>query len=273
MTTAPENTPTCPIDHTTLEGDYARDYFTDPYFTDNPHPFYDHLRSRSPVHPITHGVLAVTGYDEALEVLRNTTVYSNITAPIGPFPPLPFTPDGDDINHQIDEHRHQFPLNEHLVTMDPPRHTKIRRLLGACSPPRRMEESEDFLWRLADRQIDEFLTTGTVEVLHGFAQPFALLTIADLLGVPPETDHDDFRRHLLAQQSRPQRRRGPGHQPPGLPRHQIHHLPHRPPHPPAGRRPRALAAATYPDGQLPEVSNWCAWPPSCSAPARTPPPG
>ena len=253
MTTAPENTPTCPIDHTTLEGDYARDYFTDPYFTDNPHPFYDHLRSRSPVHPITHGVLAVTGYDEALEVLRNTTVYSNITAPIGPFPPLPFTPDGDDINHQIDEHRHQFPLNEHLVTMDPPRHTKIRRLLGGLFTPRRMEESEDFLWRLADRQIDEFLTTGTVEVLHGFAQPFALLTIADLLGVP-ETDHDDFRRHLLAQQV------GALSEGEALATNPLDYLDTKFTAYLTDRRTHpqddvlgALAAATYPDGQLPEV--------------------
>jgi len=251
VTAAPENSPTCPVDQ--LESDFARDYFTDPYFTDDPHPFYDHLRSRCPVHPVSHGVLAVTGYDEALEVLRNTTVFSNITAPIGPFPPLPFIPDGDDINHQIDEYRDQFPLNEHLVTMDPPRHTKIRRLLAGLFTPRRMEESEEFLWRLADRQIDEFLADGTVEVLHGFAQPFALLTIANLLGVPEE-DHDDFRRHLLAQQV------GAMSEADTLATNPLDYLDAKFTGYLTDRRANpqndvlgALAAATYPDGELPEV--------------------
>jgi len=48
------------------------------------------------------------------------------------------------------------------------------------------------MWRLADRQLDEFLSRGTCEFLDEYARPFSGLVIADLLGVPVE-DHDEFR--------------------------------------------------------------------------------
>ncbi len=47
--------------------------------------------------------------------------------------------------------------------------------------------------QLADRQLAEFLADGRCEFLGDFAGPFAMLVIADLLGVPEE-DHDLFRR-------------------------------------------------------------------------------
>src|SRR5262245_50918713 len=48
------------------------------------------------------------------------------------------------------------------------------------------------MWRLADRQLDEFMASGTCEFLEDYARPFSGLVIADLLGVPPE-DHQEFR--------------------------------------------------------------------------------
>lgn len=175
------------------------DYFTDPAVVDDPHVYFDHLRQQCPVkHLPVYNVVAVTGYDEAVEVLRDADTFSNIIAPIGPFPPLPFQPEGDDISAQIEEFRDQFPLAEHLVTFDPPMHQRTRSLLGKLLTPRRIKENEEFLWGLADRQIDEFLDAGKCELMREYGQPFALLTIADLLGVPAE-DHEMFRVHLGAQ--------------------------------------------------------------------------
>jgi cytochrome P450 len=61
--------------------------------------------------------------------------------------------------------------------------------------PKRLKENESFMWRLADRQIDEFLARGSCEFVHEYANPFTLLVIADLLGVPEE-DHETFREEL-----------------------------------------------------------------------------
>jgi cytochrome P450 len=58
--------------------------------------------------------------------------------------------------------------------------------------PKRLKENEEFMWRLADQQLDTFIERGKCEFLADYAKPFSLLVIADLLGVPAE-DHDDFR--------------------------------------------------------------------------------
>jgi len=50
--------------------------------------------------------------------------------------------------------------------------------------PKRLKENEDFVWRLADRQIDELMGGGQAELMTGYANPFAMFVIADLLGVP-----------------------------------------------------------------------------------------
>ncbi len=39
---------------------------------------------------------------------------------MGPFTPMPFMPEGDDICAQLEEHRTEIPMFEHMVTMDPP---------------------------------------------------------------------------------------------------------------------------------------------------------
>ena len=175
------------------------DFLTDQTLVPDPYPYFDHLRSQNPVLRIPpYDVVAVTGYEEAMGVYRNIEDFSNITALGGPFPPLPFTPEGDDINAQIDAHREQFPMFEHMVTMDPPDHTRARSLLSRLLTPKRLKENEDFMWRLADRQLDEFVAQGQCEVIAEYAKPFSLLVIADLLGVPEE-DHENFRVVLGAE--------------------------------------------------------------------------
>ena len=182
------------------------DFFTDGSLVPDPHPYFDYLRSQNPVLRLPHyGVIAVTGYEEASEVYKDSETFSNIVALGGPFPPLPFTPEGDDISAQIDEHRSYFPMNEHMVTMDPPEHTRARSVLSKLLTPSRLKQNEEFMWSLADRQLDEFLHNGKCEFITEYSKPFATLVIADLLGVP-EDDHKEFRVVLGA--DRPETRVG-----------------------------------------------------------------
>ncbi|CDO32870.1 cytochrome P450 [Mycolicibacterium porcinum] len=174
------------------------DYFTDPSLVPDPHPYFDHLRSKCPVvREPNYGVMAITGFEEATTVLKDTDTFSSCIAVAGPFPPLPFTPEGDDITEQIAAHRAQMPMFEHMVTMDPPDHTNARSLLNRLLTPRRLKENEDFMWRLADQCLDDFIADGKCEFLSAYAKPFSLLVIADMLGVPEE-DHEEFRTVLGA---------------------------------------------------------------------------
>lgn len=233
------------------------DFFTDPSLVPDPYPYFDYLRSRNPVLRLPHhGVVAVTGYEEAAAVYKDTDSFSNCVALGGPFPPLPFEPAGDDINAQIDQHREKFPMYEHMVTMDPPDHTRARSLLSRLLTPSRLKQNEEFMWRLADRQLDEFLGNGRCEFISEYSKPFATLVIADLLGVP-EDDHKEFRVMLGAER--------PGSRVGGLDHESVgtnplqwldekfsSYIEDR------RREPRddvltALATAKYPDGSTPEV--------------------
>ncbi|AKK26673.1 cytochrome P450 [Mycobacterium sp. EPa45] len=178
--------------------DSSVDFFTSPEFVPDPHPYFDYLRSQGPVvREPHHGVVAVTGYEETLEVLKDGELWSSCVSVGGPFPPLPFTPEGDDISEQIAAHRTQMPLHEHMVAMDPPNHTRARSLLSRLLTPKRLKANEDFLLELADAQLDEFVGAGECEFLTAYSKPFSLLAVADLLGVPRE-DHPRFRGVLAS---------------------------------------------------------------------------
>lgn len=177
------------------------DYFTDEALAQNPFEYFDDLRSRNPVfREPNYGVVAVTGHQEVTEAFKNSDALSAVNAIGGPFPPLPFVPEGDDITAQIEAHRHQFPIFEHMVTMDPPDHTRARSLLGRLLTPKRLQENEEYMWRQADRQMDEFIGNGRCEFLGEYAKPFATLVITDLLGVPEE-DREEFRNRLAGRKN------------------------------------------------------------------------
>jgi len=169
------------------------DFFSDASLLEDPYPYFEHLRAKCPVTRLPHhGVLAVSGYDEAADVYRDIDVFSSCNSVVGPFATFSVPLEGDDISPIIERYRHQLPMHEHMVTMDPPEHTRERALLMRLITPRRLKENEEFMWQLADRQLDEFLAGGRCEFISAYSQPFAMLVVADLLGVP-ESDHPRFR--------------------------------------------------------------------------------
>ena len=233
------------------------DFFRDDSLLNDPYPYFDHLRRRCPVQREPHhGVFLVTGYDEAIAVYRDTATFSSCNSVSGPFPGFPVPLEGQDVAALIEKHRDQLPMSDQLPTLDPPKHTAHRALLRRLLTPRRLEQNEAFMWRLADRQIDEFLAGGGCEFLSEFASPFALLVIADLLGVPEE-DHARFRAQLAS----PRRGRAIGSTGPDALAHNpleflyqqfTRYIEER------RRAPRndvltGLATAKFPDGSTPEV--------------------
>jgi cytochrome P450 len=203
-------------------------------------------------------VVAVTGYDEAWEIYRDTDSFSSCNSVIGPYAAFPVALEGDDVTDIIARYRDQLPMHEHMVTMDPPDHTRERAILMRLLTPRRLQDNEAFMWGLADRQLDEFLTHGKCEFISAYAQPFAMLVVADVLGVP-EADHQRFREGfgLLGHigEVGAGEDGGPGENPLAwLDEWFAGYIEER------RAKPRddvltKLALATYPDGTMPEVIN------------------
>jgi cytochrome P450 family 150 subfamily A5 len=234
----------------------AIDFFRDSAFIADPYPYFEFLREQCPVRREPHHeVVMVTGYEEAISVFHDTETFSSCNSVTGPFPGFPVPLEGDDVSALIEQHRDELPFSDQLPTLDPPTHTAHRALLMRLITPKRLRENEAFMWRLADRQIGEFISNGECEFASEFASPFALLVIADLLGVP-ETDHEMFRSELAAR--RPSRAIGSTetameHSPlEFLYARFTDYVEDR------RRNPRedvmtGLATATFPDGSRPEV--------------------
>jgi len=237
----------------TIDFFHARPLYQDPY------PYYEYLRSHGPVwREPHHGVVMVTGHDEAMAVYNDPATFSSCNTVAGPFTPFPVPLEGDDVSEIIDEYRDVLPFSDQLPSFDPPHHTAQRGLLMRLITPKRLKENEEFMWRLADRQIGEFVARGECEFVHEYASPFTLLVIADLLGVP-EADHETFREELQGDE-RPTRRRAGDD---GMVAHKpleflyerfTAYIEDR------RREPRQdvmteLATATFPDGSLPPVDD------------------
>jgi cytochrome P450 family 150 subfamily A5 len=179
------------------------DFFRSDRFVNDPYSYFDYLREQSPVLREPHqGIFMVTGYDEALEIYNDPDRFSSCMSTTGPFAGCPIPLKGhenEDISELIEAYRDQTPFSDQLPTMDPPKHTDHRALLMALITPKRLKENEEFMWELADQQIDTFISRGECEIMGDYAQPFAVLVISDLLGVPAE-DRIKFRKHLIRQE-------------------------------------------------------------------------
>ena len=174
------------------------DFFTDPSLIADPHPYYEEVRAHGPVwkEPV-HGAFVITGYDEISAVYRDPETFSSLNTFSGPLVQLPELPEDDDANELIRRYRTSFPAHDLVGTMDPPEHAAHRGLMMRMLTPKRLKENEAFMWRLADQVIDEFAERGSCEFIGEYAQPFALLVIADLLGIP-ESDHAALRAEFVA---------------------------------------------------------------------------
>ena len=170
----------------TPEPPQAPELFTWEFATD-PYPAYGWLREHSPVHRTTlpSGVEAwlVTRYADARQALADARLSKN------------------PVHHSERAHakgkvgipgERSADLMTHLLNIDPPDHTRLRRLVSKAFTPRRVAEFAPRVQELTDRLIDGFAKTGEADLIHEFAFPLPIYAICDLLGVPAE-DQDDFR--------------------------------------------------------------------------------
>ncbi len=164
------------------------DFYTDTSLVENPYPFFEYLRSQGPITPLPtrNNALAVTGYKEAIEILNDPVIFSSGNAATGPNPELPFEPEGDDITEQLNEHRDELIANGLVVCKDGEEHNKHRSLMMSLFTPTRLKANEEFMEKLTDKLLNDFVDQGKCNLIADYATPFATLVIADLLGIPDE---------------------------------------------------------------------------------------
>ncbi|MBW6436387.1 cytochrome P450 [Actinoplanes hulinensis] len=81
-------------------------------------------------------------------------------------------------------------LDANLLNMDPPNHTRIRRLVSQAFTPRRVDGLRPAIQKTADDLLDRL--DGQADLIRDYAGPLPVAVICDLLGVP-DGDRDRFR--------------------------------------------------------------------------------
>jgi cytochrome P450 len=77
-----------------------------------------------------------------------------------------------------------------LLWIEPPEHTRIRKLVAAAFTPRGVEALRAPARELADALLAPLVARGHMELLSDFAQPYSIRLICRLLGVPPGRERD-----------------------------------------------------------------------------------
>lgn len=177
--------------------DYADvDFYTDTSLVEDPHSYFDFLRAQGPVTRLPHrNVVAVTGYEETIEVMLDAEHFSSVNAVNGALAEMPFEPEGDDITEAVRAARSKIAYSDQVVTEDGKRHADLRSILQVLFTPSRLKAIEANLRTTADTMIGEFAGDGKVDLVAQYGGPYATLVIADLLGLP-EHDRKLFRSYL-----------------------------------------------------------------------------
>ena len=160
------------------------------YSTGIPHDVFDVIRSTPGLSwnaiggDPADGFWAVTRHADIVEVSRDTTTYSSAAGHIQIY----------DIDPDALEARAS------MIDMDPPMHTRLRRLVSTAFTPRHVLEYRRSIEQRVDRCLDAALAAGGGDWVEMVAKPIPIGVICDIMGVP-EADHDymiELSDHLVA---------------------------------------------------------------------------
>ncbi|MFI1210417.1 cytochrome P450 [Streptomyces sp. NPDC020802] len=83
------------------------------------------------------------------------------------------------------EHEPFHVLNDHgMLDLEPPDHTRIRRLVSKAFTPRTVERLRPYVERLASELVGQLVAAGGGDLLTDVAEPLPVAVIAEMLGIP-----------------------------------------------------------------------------------------
>ncbi len=148
-----------------------------------PYAHYAALREQGPVflHQPT-GMFFASRLDIVGEILRDTETFSSRFANAG-------TMGESDTMRQVMEVLDEgWPRVDTMLTIDPPHHTRYRKLVSRSFSARRIAALEDKVREIANELIDEFPDKGTIDFHADFAVSFPVRVIRYALNMAPETE-------------------------------------------------------------------------------------
>ncbi len=148
-----------------------------------PYPLFRQLRDEQPFFHQTHprletGVWHATRHADVNRISRDSATFSNQP---NPFLPTPDQQTTDDAASSL-----------LLISLDPPDHTKMRKLINKGFTPKRVADLTGKIQATVDRLIDDVAGRASCDMVKDIAVELPLQVIADLVGVPEEDRHQVF---------------------------------------------------------------------------------
>ena len=146
---------------------------------DNPFPCFAEVRELGPVHKVRlsdgHDAWLVVRYEEARQALNDPRLSKDMHAAMAASDAV------------VAEGLPGPALARHMLSMDPPDHTRLRRLVSGAFTPRRVEALRPRVRQLVHDLLDGIAAAGpdaTVDLVTAFAFPLPYTVICELLGLP-----------------------------------------------------------------------------------------
>jgi cytochrome P450 len=151
----------------------------EPAIRDNPFGHFAKARARCPVQKARladgHPAWVVLGYDAARTALGDPRISKDMLAALQ---------DNGDV---VAEGLPGPEFSRHMLNVDPPDHTRLRRLVSRAFVPGRIAALEPAIRAIASSLLDELDAAGpgaTVDLIEGYAYPLPFGVIGELLGIP-----------------------------------------------------------------------------------------
>jgi cytochrome P450 len=162
--------------------DFAALDLADPRLWDAgpPYELFAQLQREHPVHfseqavaPQEGGFWSIVGFDDVHTVTRDFTTFSSERRGIFLV---------DDIGVPLDIQRLQ------MISMDPPRHDRLKQLVGRAFTPKRVANHKDHIRAIVNNVLDGVEGRDRFDLVADVARPVPARVIGDMLGTPPEDD-------------------------------------------------------------------------------------
>ncbi len=137
----------------------------------DPFTLYRRLREEDPVHKSPHGFWVLTRFQHVFDAVRDTATFSSARG-------LTFQNERELLN-----------IPPTIVMMDPPEHTRYRRLVDRGFTPRRTTELEPALRRFVIDRIEKLKKAGEGDFVAALARTVPSWVVAHYLGVPEADRH------------------------------------------------------------------------------------
>ena len=161
---------------------YAFDPFAEGFDAD-PYPEYERLRDAAPVHEHPLGFWVLSRYDDVTALLRSShSVNEGLVGP-GLF---------RDLQEGLYEGQRERMAGLSMLDLDPPDHTRLRKLVSKAFTPRAVAALEPRITALTDEALDRVADAGSVDLVQELAFPLPFAVISEMMGMPP-TDHRRLR--------------------------------------------------------------------------------